>query len=184
VYGIVKQSGGEVWVESEPNRGTSIKVCLPCATTTGEPATAEVPVRRTGEERLLVVEDERPVRELLARVLRRHGYTVSEAEDGRQALAMLRAAGGHFELLITDIVMPHMGGRELAGQVADIWPAMRVLFISGYAGLDAFASGVVRNGEHFLQKPFSNVALAAKVREVLDTAVYGADLAPASVLPH
>ncbi len=168
VYGIVQQSGGDVWASSEPNAGTCVRVYLPRAIHAAEVAPAGRPARAVGAERLLIVEDERPVRELLARMLRRYGYTVSEAEDGAQALEMLHGARGEFDLLITDMVMPRMGGRTLATEVGRVWPALRVLFISGYAGHDTLTSGVVAPGEFFLQKPFTGGELAAKVREVLD----------------
>ncbi len=168
VYGIVQQSGGDVWASSEPNRGTCVRVYLPRVVHAMEPPAVENSVRAAGAERVLIVEDERPVRELLARMLRRYGYTVTEAEDGAAALELLLAARGEFELVITDMVMPHMGGRALAAEAAKLWPALRMMFMSGYAGHDAFRSGVVRPGEFFLQKPFTGAELAAKVREVLD----------------
>jgi CheY-like chemotaxis protein len=168
VYGIVKQSGGDVWASSEPQRGTCVRVYLPRAVHAIEPPPADRSHRAAGAERVLIVEDERPVRELLARLLRRYGYTVTEAEDGTQALELLKAADGQFELLITDMVMPRMGGRTLAIEAGRLWPELRVLFMSGYAGHDALTSGVVRPGEFFLQKPFTGGELGAKVREMLD----------------
>ena len=168
VYGIVRQSGGDVWASSEPDTGTSMRVYLPRAIHATEAPAAEYQAFATGAERVLIVEDERPVRELLARMLRRYGYSVTEAEDGQQALELLRGTNGGFDLIVTDMVMPRMGGRRLATEAATGWPALRVLFISGYAGQDTLTAGVVAPGEFFLQKPFTGGELAAKVREVLD----------------
>jgi PAS domain S-box-containing protein len=169
VYGVVKQSGGDVWASSEPNRGTCVRVYLPGVTHMSEAPAIEKSMRTEGAERVLVVEDERPVRELLARMLRRYGYTVTEAQDGVEAIERLQVDNGQYELVITDMVMPRMGGRNLAVEAAKLWPELRVLFMSGYAGHDAFASGVVVPGEFFLQKPFTGGELAVKVREVLDS---------------
>ncbi len=170
VYGIVQQSGGDVWASSEPGAGTCVRVYLPRAVHATDAPPPERPARRTGAERVLVVEDERPVRELLARLLRRYGYTVTEAEDGAQAMERLHQADGAFDLIVTDMVMPRMGGRALATEAGAIWPSLRVLFISGYAGQDTLTRGTVAPGEFFLQKPFTGGELAAKVREVLDLA--------------
>jgi PAS domain S-box-containing protein len=168
VYGIVQQSGGEVWATSEPGAGTCVRVYLPRAIHPSDAPVVESPSRPTGAERVLIVEDERPVRELLARMLRRFGYAVVEAEDGAEALEVLQRAGGGFDLIVTDMVMPRMGGRALATEACRLWPGLRVLFISGHAGQDTLTSGGVGPGESFLQKPLTGAELAAKVREVLD----------------
>ncbi|OFW03277.1 MAG: hypothetical protein A3H96_19445 [Acidobacteria bacterium RIFCSPLOWO2_02_FULL_67_36] len=168
VYGIVKQSGGEVWAYSEPGCGTSINVYLPRVDLPADTPAADSPVRPSGAERILLVEDEAPVRQLLARTLKRFGYDVTEAEDGREALAILEDRKGAFALLITDAVMPYIGGRELSERVTRTWPDIRILVISGYAGgQESDADGAI--SFLFLQKPFTAAALAAKVREALDS---------------
>jgi two-component system cell cycle sensor histidine kinase/response regulator CckA len=167
VHGIVKQSDGEVWAYSEPDCGTSTNVYLPRVDQPAEGPAPDPRARPSGEEHILLVEDEAPVRQLLVRTLKRFGYTVEEAEDGREALKLLQERKGAFTLLITDAVMPFIGGRELAEQVGRMWPDIRVLFISGYAGGQDGETGGAISGL-FLQKPFTAATLAAKVREALD----------------
>ena len=168
VYGLVKQSGGYIWVYSELGHGTVFKVYLPvaeAATSTRPPAPGSH--RYGGSETVLVVEDEDAVRLLGCQILRRYGYSVLEA---RNPLDALRVAERHQEaihLMVTDLVMPHMSGQDLADRLRQARPAMRVLLMSGFteptiAGRDATA------GIAFLQKPFTPAALARKVRAVLD----------------
>ena len=122
-----------------------------------------------GTETILLVEDERAVRALVLRGLIRHGYAVLEASNGREALAVFERHRGPIHLLLTDVVMPEMGGRELAERLRAATPALRVLFVSGYMEDEAFREGVFENRVHFLPKPLSQAALGRKIREVLDT---------------
>ena len=168
VYGIVKQSGGHVGVYSEVGRGTTFKVYLPRAAPESGAAKAPSQFRRPprGTETVLVVEDEDAVRALTRHVLQHSGYTVVEAED---AAAAVRAAAGHgIDLLVTDVVMPGLGGRELAERLRASRPGLKVLFLSGYTDDAVVRHGVLHEAVNFLQKPFSPTALAHKVREALD----------------
>lgn len=171
-YGIVKQTGGHINVYSEAGRGTTFKVYLPRVydVTTVAPVTTEtVPPCPGGTERVLLVEDEEPVRELAARVLRDLGYRVTTARHGQEALRLTRAnLDQRVDLLFTDVVMPQMGGKELAYWYRLISPQTRVLFTSGYPDKSIVHNGEILPGLAFLQKPYTPAALAAKVREVLD----------------
>jgi PAS domain S-box-containing protein len=168
VYGVVEQSGGHVFAYSEPGVGSTFKVHLPLVDERPDRMPERSDVLSTGRERILVVEDERPVRELLARSLRRFGYEVWEAEDGSRALDLLREERPELDLVITDVVMPNMGGRDLAAALHEQYPQLRVLLMSGYADGGAFSGGLVQPGEYFLQKPFTVESLTFKVRDVLD----------------
>lgn len=171
VYGIVKQSKGFVWVYTELGMGTAFKVYLPRvgageARTPDKPA-PERPVR--GRETLLLVEDEPAVREPAREFLARYGYTLLEASNGEEALRLSREYCGPIHMMVTDVVMPDMGGPKLAQQLAAERPEMRVLFVSGYAESTVAQHGNTTLGGDFLQKPFALKTLAAKVREVLST---------------
>ncbi len=171
VYGIVKQSGGNIWVYSEVNRGTSFKVYLPRIEeeidTLLPRDTKEPPPK--GDETVLLVEDDTSVRELAARILRDQGYTVIEAIHGNEAIHLGRDyAGREIHLLLTDVVMPQVGGRELVSRFRTLHPEAKVLFISGYSDLTMTHQALIKPGDPFLQKPFSPTTLAKKVREVLD----------------
>ena len=170
VYGIVKQSGGYVGVYSEPGRGATFKVYLPRV---AELAEAKSPVASTkleagGSETVLIAEDDQSVREIVATVLAQQGYRVLQAPEGRTALEMARAQPGEIHLLVTDLVMPGMTGRELAEALIAARPGVRVLYMSGYTDDAVVRHGVLTAGVPFLQKPFTARALASKVREVLN----------------
>ena len=168
VYGIVKQSGGNVWVYSEPGQGATFKIYLPrvdeAADLTSEAVASDV---LTGSETVLVVEDEPGVRDLVRKVLERHGYRVLLAASPHEALETTQHHDGPIHLLTTDVVLPEMSGRALAQQVAAIRPDIRVLYMSGYTDNAIVHHGVLKPDTPFLQKPFTPQALAKKVRDVL-----------------
>jgi PAS domain S-box-containing protein len=169
VYGIVKQSGGFVWVYSELGLGTTFKLYFPLvASSPDQPMPpAGAPAGRA-DEVILIAEDEPMVRDIMARTLRDCGYGVLEAADGRQALELVESRRGRVSLIVADVVMPHMGGREMANRVAQRWPEVPVLFTSGYTGLDVVRRGLLEEGREFVQKPLEPEALARKVREMVD----------------
>ena len=170
VYGIVRQSGGHVAAHSEVGVGTTFKVYLPRAMKP-KGGSNILPGLRTpprGTETVLLAEDDDGVRALTRYILAGCGYAVLEAADGEEAVRVAAAHAGPIDLLVTDVVMPGAGGRFTAELVAARHPGVRVLFVSGYTDDAVIRHGVLREGVDFLQKPFSPVALAAKVREVLD----------------
>jgi two-component system cell cycle sensor histidine kinase/response regulator CckA len=171
VYGIVKQNGGFIWVYSEPGLGTTFKIYLPRvqkeAPTVQLPKLAEESPR--GCETLLLVEDEAAVRQASREFLTLSGYNVLEAKNGEDALRVARDYLAPIDLMITDVVMPHLGGARLAEQLAVERPAMKALFVSGYAENTVLRRGMIDVTTRFLQKPFSLKALARKIREVLET---------------
>jgi PAS domain S-box-containing protein len=169
VYGIVKQSGGYIGVSSEVGKGTIFRIYLPRIKEELDesgPAGSGVAALQ-GTETLLLVEDEEGVRALVRNVLREKGYRVLEASGGEEALELSELYGGQIDLLVTDVVMPQMSGRELARRLANSRPQTKVLYISGYADNAVWSEGGLDSGGAFLQKPFSPEALARKVREVL-----------------
>jgi signal transduction histidine kinase/ActR/RegA family two-component response regulator len=172
VYGIVQQSGGVMSVYSEPGHGATFKVFLPRAADKGASPTEGIvlPAPPRGTERVLLVEDDTQLRELSRRLLAAQGYRVEAASDADAALALLGRPGsdGAFDLLVTDIVMPRVNGFELARQVRECRPGMRVLFTSGYTGRVLEDRGVLDGESHFIEKPFTADLLAHKVRMVLD----------------
>ncbi len=170
VYGIVKQSGGDIWVYSEPGRGTSFKIYMPRVEETVEAVELGKPLakRPTAQETVLLVEDEVGVRSLLHGVLTSGGYTVLEGRRGEEALRIAELHQGPIHLILTDVVMPGMSGRELAERLKASRPEMKVLYMSGYTDDAIVHHGVLDPGMAFLQKPFTPDALARKVREVLD----------------
>lgn len=163
VYGIVTQSNGFIDVHSEPGKGATFRIYLPrvaACPAVIRPRKEERPAR--GYESVLIVEDDAALRELMRDALRTHGYTVREAADGREALEIFERETGRFQLLITDLVMPNMGGHELAARVNERYGSRKILFISGYSEQPGEAAGA------YLQKPFKVQALMRKVRDVLD----------------
>ena len=170
VYGIVKQSGGDIMVYSEVGHGTTFKIYLPCVndivqkpkwTGTGEE-------RYLGTETILLVEDEEIVRSLVCEILTSNGYHILEAAGGKAALAVCDTHPEPIHMLLTDVVMPKMSGRELRDQVIKLHPDIKVLFMSGYTD-DAIAHrGVFDSHNEFIEKPFTPDSLARKVREVLE----------------
>ncbi len=169
-YGIVKQNNGGISIYSEPGRGTSVKVYLPVYTGDFGKHTGHEkgPVIDRGSERVLLVEDEATIRKIAAKFLLQAGYSVIEAVNGEEGLSMAQSSGERIELLITDVVMPLMGGRELADRLKSLYPDIKVLYMSGYTDNSIVHHGVLDPGIHFIQKPFSMQAFSKKVREVLD----------------
>jgi CheY-like chemotaxis protein len=171
VYGIVKQSGGHISVNTEVGRGSSFKVYLPRVhppPRAAAPAATTRPAAVRGSETVLVVEDDPAVLSLSCRALEAEGYTILCASDGTDALRIVERHGGEIHLLLTDVVMPGMSGRELAEQMAARRAGIRILYMSGYPGDEAIHQGTLVRGNAFLQKPFSPDGLMRKVRETLD----------------
>jgi two-component system, cell cycle sensor histidine kinase and response regulator CckA len=174
VFGIVRQSGGNVEVSSEPGVGTSVKIYLPRVE---QPAVSEIEspvvVAERGSETILLVEDEEMVRKLIRETLEHEGYKILEAAGPDQARRMCRAYQGPIHLMITDVVMPKESGRALARHLAASRPDMKVLYISGYTGQEVVSGGGEFQESEFLQKPFTPAALAAKVRRILKSDTNG-----------
>jgi len=173
VYGIVKQSGGYIWIHSELNAGTTFKIYLPRVTSeraAGAKIIEDVPAA-VAAATILLVEDEDAVRELVRLMLERQGYTVLDAKDGAAALAICDQHPGTLDLLITDVVLEHISGRELAEKLIGLRPSMKTLYISGYADDAIVHHGVLTSDIPFLQKPFGSEALAKKVRQLLESRV-------------
>ena len=170
VYGIVKQNNGYVWVYSEPGKGTTFKVYFPkvAEDVTAGKERAKVSDEISGSETVLIVEDNDALRKLAKNVLRKYGYEILEAENGEKALNVSETHEGPIHLLLTDVVMPKMGGREAADRLQPLYPQMKVIYMSGYTDNTIVRHGVLAPGLNFLEKPFTPEALARKVREVLD----------------
>ncbi len=174
VWGIVRQSGGNIWVYSEPGRGTSFKVYIPRepAGAAGETSPAPAAEAGTGAARglgetILLVEDEEGVRKLLHQALEKAGYRVLRAGDAEEALALFEKAAASVDLLLTDVVLPGLSGRALADRALAIKPGLKVAYMSGYTDNAIVHQGVLEEGTHFVQKPFSPAVLLRRIREFL-----------------
>jgi CheY-like chemotaxis protein len=169
VYGMVKQSGGDIWVYSEPGHGTTFKLYFPRVTEPVSPGLSEdpEPPRHEGGETVMLVEDEAQVRDLTERMLKQLGYSVLAAAHGKEAMDVSRAHPGKISLLVTDVVMPNMSGKQVADALLSSRPGLRVLYLSGYADNTVVHHGVLDSNVDFLSKPFSREALAHKIREIL-----------------
>ena len=170
VYGIVKQSGGNIWVYSEPGQGTTFKIYLPSVDEPADELKDKVVVEELprGSETILVVEDEEEVRKVAVRILKRQGYTVFDTPDGEGAQVICEKQKEPLHLILTDVVMPGMSGRQLVERCRQIRQDFKVLYMSGYTDNAIVQHGVLVEGVNYIQKPFTVDALARKVREVLD----------------
>jgi two-component system cell cycle sensor histidine kinase/response regulator CckA len=172
VYGMVKQAGGDIWVYSEPGQGTTFKLYFPRVSEAVSDSFGSVAAldRQGGGETILVVEDEQAVRDLTVRILQQLGYTILTASSGAEALELSRSHAGDIDLLLTDVVMPNMSGRQLADHIHTSRPKTKVVFLSGYTENTVVHHGVLDPGVDFLPKPFSRENLSRKLREVLTRA--------------
>ena len=170
VYGIVKQNNGFVWIYSEPGQGSTFKIYLPKIKGRAEPEEKEQSLVDDpgGSETILIVEDDYGLREFAQEVLLSYGYSVLLAENGEDALRVSKEHGGPIHLLLTDVVMPRMGGKKLAERLQPLYPRMKVIYMSGYTDNVIVRHGVLERGLNFLEKPFTSKGLARKARETLD----------------
>jgi DNA-binding NtrC family response regulator len=170
VYGIVKQSSGNIWVYSEPGKGTTFKIYLPHVDEPAEELKEKVVGEELprGSETILIVEDDEEVRNLAARILKAQGYIVLDGSCGDEALNVCRKHKGPIHLLVTDVVMPGMDGRALSERLSHLHPEMKVLYMSGYTEDAIIHHSVMGKGMNYIQKPFTVNGLTRKVREVLN----------------
>jgi PAS domain S-box-containing protein len=169
VFGVVKQSGGGIYVYTEPGRGTTFKIYLPAAAAPAAAAEAAAePEPQRGTETVMVVEDDEGVRDLVRVMLEANGYEVLTVEDADEAARVCSERAGGVDLLLTDVMMPDVNGRVLAERLGALSPSMRILFMSGYSDEAVHRHGLLGDSAAFLEKPFTERTLAAKVREVLD----------------
>jgi CheY-like chemotaxis protein len=169
VYGIVEQSGGFIRVSSQPGHGTTFRIYLPRVEQPPDVTIARESTQmpETGNETVLVVEDQADVRKLAMGILAKNGYRLLEAANGADALSVAASFPGHIDLLVTDVVMPGMTGRELASRLQSVRPKLKVLYTSGYTADVIAHEGVLDDGVSYLPKPFAPADLATKVRGVL-----------------
>jgi CheY-like chemotaxis protein len=178
VHGIVTQSGGSIFVDSEPRHGTTFRIFLPLAEQVASPRSTPVPAGKRGSgETIVLVEDDPLVRPIVARMLETWGYRVLVAEEGGQALDLAERVNGPIDLLLSDLVMPGMGGREVAERLGRLRPGIRVLHMSGYTDDAVVRRAVPDRGAAFIQKPFGSDELARRIRELLDGEVAARDAA-------
>jgi CheY-like chemotaxis protein len=177
VYGIVKQFGGSIDLYTEAGQGATFRVYLPRVEEAAGEEPQEQPEARGGHETLLLVEDEEGVRKMVLAALERCGYKVLVAGSGTEALEVARVYEGPIDILITDMVMPRMNGRELAVRLRQERPGTAVLYMSGYPGDTLQSTGALSGEAEFLQKPFAPIVLTGKVREILDRVKNGKDAA-------
>lgn len=172
VHGIVSQSGGCIWVYSEPGKGTTFKVCFPLvdAVADARPLKPAAPLRK-GSETVLLVEDETTLRALARQALKSQGYTVLAAPCGEEAILIAESYPGRIDLVVTDVVMPGLSGSETVARLTALRPGLRVLYMSGYTDDAVVHLHLIRSGSNFLQKPFTPSLLAVKVREALDVPI-------------
>lgn len=170
VFGIVKQHGGGIWIYSEPGQGSTFRIYLPVTAAPLEEARKPRQVTQDplGSETVLLVEDNDQVRRLARTLLDRQGYTVLEAGDGEAALKILAGAGGEVDLLLTDVVLPGINGKQLFDAAVTLRPQLKVLYMSGYPDEVITHHGALQPGVHFIQKPYSGRDLAVRIREILD----------------
>jgi CheY-like chemotaxis protein len=172
VYGIVKQSGGYILIDSAPGEGSTFKMYFPRVEEAPQPPARAYAFAGSlrGSETLLLAEDDERVRNLIKRILDRQGYTVLLATSCEEAVRLSRAHAGAIDLLVTDVVMPRMSGRDLAQEMFKSRPGLKVLYLSGYTDNVIARRGILEPGVRFLQKPFTPEVLARKVRDILDEA--------------
>jgi two-component system cell cycle sensor histidine kinase/response regulator CckA len=169
-FGIVRQSGGTIRVYSAPGEGTTFNIYLPEVSDPLEaPEPPSAPHIESGSGTVLVVEDDPIVREVTCRTLQAQGYRCLETDSGEEALDLVRQGGEEIEVVVTDVVMPHMSGRELAEKIAELRPTIPVLFMSAYPSDDVIRRGLLAPGAQLVQKPFAPEVLAAKLRELLSS---------------
>jgi CheY-like chemotaxis protein len=171
VYGVVKQTGGFIWVASELGRGTTFEIFFPRVSESAKAIVQDTGTSGTwtGAETILLVEDDEALRKLILNSLSEAGYAVLEAANGMEALRITRERSGKIDLLLTDVVMPGMSGTQVADSIVALYPAVKVLYLSGYTDFATGHDEILREGRRLLQKPYTLPNLARAVREALDT---------------